>query len=89
MKHATETSFLGELRQTVLSNLHQDGLLTKTVIISFNQECEWLEKEGDLKSVEIHLKMVEMAASIDKVYTKNWLKLKLKDKYQDHIFLLR
>ena len=53
----------------------------------FNQVCEWLEKEGDLKSVqEIHPKMVEMAASIDKVYTKNWLKQKLKDKYQNRIF---
>ena len=53
----------------------------------FNQVCKWLEKEGELRSLqEIHIKMAEIAGSAEKVYTKKWLKRKLKEKYQDHIY---
>ena len=53
----------------------------------FDQVCEWLEKEGELRSLEeIYVEMVEVAGSAEKVYSKRWLKRKLKEKYQDHIF---
>ena len=67
---------------------------------SFRQKwraCEWhknvllrkgefLEQEGDLNILkELHLKMCELAESTD-VYTVKWLKNKLKEKYEEHIF---
>ena len=45
-----------------------------------------MEQEGDLNKLkELHLKMCELAESTD-VYTVKWLKNKLKEKYEEHIF---
>ena len=35
---------------------------------------------------EIHVEMVKIAGTAEKVYSKRWLKQKLEEKYKDHIF---
>ena len=53
---------------------------------NFEILCKWLETEGELYSLlELHDKMKELANS-DEVYTRKWLKTKLKNKYGEEIF---
>ena len=52
----------------------------------FQRLCSWLETEGEVYSVaELHEKMKEISQS-DDVYTRKWLKTKLKEKYGEMIF---
>ena len=55
---------------------------------NFEILCEWLETEGELYSlVELHEndKMKELTNS-DEIYTRKWLKTKLKNNYGEQIF---
>ena len=55
----------------------------------FERVCSWLESEAEVYSLsEIHEKMIEMTGSgdeSDNVYTQKWLKVKLKQRYGEHI----
>ena len=52
----------------------------------FEAICKWLESEGELYSLsEVHQKMIEVAGTED-VFSSKWLKTKLLEKYNDHIF---
>ena len=54
----------------------------------FNLLCEWLESEMELYSLtEFHEKMKELSGSED-VYTTKWLKARLKNKCEDHIYFV-
>jgi len=54
--------------------------------LHFDRLCDWMEGEAELYTItELHSKMIEMAGS-ETVYGTKWLKTKLKDKYEDHIF---
>ena len=52
---------------------------------NFEILCKWLKTEGELYSLlELYDKMKEVANS-DEVYTRKWLKTKLKNKYGEEI----
>ena len=60
--------------------------MTKIGWFIFDADCTWLESEAEIHTVtEIYNRMIEIAGSKDSVYSQNWLKIKLKERYGDHI----
>lgn len=52
----------------------------------FDRLCEWLESEVEVYSLaEIHTKKTELSQNSEDVYSKKWLKTKLKKRYGDHV----
>lgn len=52
----------------------------------FDKLCKWLEQQTELTSLQdLHEEMVKGAGNSD-IYTKKWLKEKLKEKYGDDLF---
>ena len=48
--------------------------------------CSWLESEAEIHTLsEIHNQMAEIAGSEDTIYSRKWLKTKIKEKYGDHV----
>ena len=58
-----------------------------TCLQNFEQMCEWLESQCEPYSLsEVYEKMLEMGGGSDRIYSEKWLKVKLQEKYKDHIF---
>ena len=58
----------------------------KTRNSHFEQLCEWMEQEAECYTVkEFHEKMIQLADS-PTVYTTKWLKRKIIEKYEQHVF---
>ena len=52
----------------------------------FDQLCEWMEQEAECYTIkELHTRMMEIA-NCETVYSTKWLKRKLMDRYEEHVF---
>lgn len=52
----------------------------------FDEVCTWLESEAEIYTLsEIYNHMLEVAGSEEKVYSRKWLKTKIKERYGDHV----
>ena len=73
-------------KETYQQILHLEDKMTKIGWFIFDADCTWLESEAEIHTVtEIYNRMIEIAGSKDSVYSQKWLKIKLKERYGDHI----
>lgn len=55
--------------------------------INFEKLCDWLECESEVYSLtELHEKMIEIAGSDGDVWSRKWMRTKLKEKYGSLLF---